>query len=59
MRQYGDVAVVAFRLVAESRDAADDALVATRYFNTGTFLRRHGEWRAVAWQATKIPPDAP
>ena len=25
------------------------------YLNTGTFLRRNGEWRAVAWQATREP----
>jgi hypothetical protein len=26
-----------------------------QYFNTGTFLKRDGEWRALAWQATVIP----
>jgi hypothetical protein len=25
------------------------------YWNTGTFVKRDGEWRVVAWQATKIP----
>jgi hypothetical protein len=29
--------------------------VVSQYFNTGTFLKREGEWRAVAWQATRIP----
>lgn len=49
---YGDAAVVAFKLVGTP---PDDAPV-DYYFNTGTFLKRDGEWRVVAWQATKIPP---
>jgi hypothetical protein len=50
IRVYGDVAVVAFRLVGTSSDGT-----VQQYFNTGTFLRRGGAWKAVAWQATKIP----
>ena len=53
IRVYGDAAVVAFRLVA-TPSGDGDAAVRT-YFNTGTFLERGGEWRAVAWQATRIP----
>ena len=49
---YGTTAVVAFRLVATPGD--DDAVVQS-YFNTGTFLKRNGVWRVIAWQATKIP----
>ncbi|MEL7187209.1 MAG: nuclear transport factor 2 family protein [Pseudomonadota bacterium] len=54
IRVYGDAAVVAFKLVGTPTDAtaADET---TYYFNTGTFLKRDGEWRAVAWQATIIP----
>jgi ketosteroid isomerase-like protein len=52
IRQYGDSAVVAFRLVATPADAAGTT---NYYFNTGTFVKRDGEWRAVAWQATRIP----
>jgi hypothetical protein len=52
LKWYGDTAVVAFKLVATPQD---DSPV-EYYFNTGTFLRRDGEWRVVAWQATKIPP---
>ena len=55
IRLYGDTAVVAFRLVA-TPSAADGGDV-LNYFNTGTFLKRDGEWRAVAWQATRIPND--
>ena len=48
---YGNTAVLTFRLVAEPRDGSD-----TRsFFNTGTFIKRDNEWRAVAWQATAIP----
>lgn len=52
LKRYGDTAVVAFKLVGTP---PDDAPV-DYYFNTGTFLKRDGEWRVVAWQATKIPP---
>ena len=27
------------------------------FLNTGTFLKRNGEWRAVAWQATRVPVE--
>jgi ketosteroid isomerase-like protein len=49
---YGDAAVVAFRLVATPREVPGTV---SQYLNTGTFLLRSGEWRAVAWQATRIP----
>ena len=51
IRQYGDLAVVAFRLVGTPAGAAGKSPL--HYLNTGTFLRRDGEWRAVAWQATR------
>lgn len=52
LNQYGETAVVAFRLVATPPgDAPVDY-----YFNTGTLVKRDGEWRVVAWQATRIPP---
>lgn len=56
VRLYGDTAVVAFKLVGRPTDTASGAEV-LYYFNTGTFLKRDGVWRAVAWQATKIPPQ--
>jgi len=52
IRVYGDTAVVAFRLVGKLPDEAG----LQNYFNTGTFLKRDGAWKVVAWQATKIPP---
>lgn len=51
IRLYSDMAIVAFRLVATPSDGTE----VLYYFNTGTFVARDGEWRAVAWQATKIP----
>ena len=53
VQQYGDTAVVAFRLVANI-DKAGTKTVAN-YFNTGTFLKRNGKWQVIAWQATALP----
>jgi hypothetical protein len=50
IRLYGDTAVVAFRLIGRVGGDAPETL---RFLNTGTFLKRDGEWRAVAWQATR------
>ena len=55
IRLYGDTAVVAFRLVGTPTDKSPDKDV-LYYFNTGTFLKRDGVWKVIAWQATKIPP---
>jgi hypothetical protein len=54
IQQFGDTAVVAFRLV--SRPLVSEG-VPTRYFNTGTFVKQQGRWQAVAWQATRIPEN--
>ena len=56
IQQYGDTAIVAFRLVATTDKAG--AKEVANYFNTGTFLKRGGKWQAVGWQATKIPSEA-
>jgi ketosteroid isomerase-like protein len=53
IQQYGDTAIVAFKLVATT-DKAGTKTVAN-YFNTGTFLKRNGKWQVVAWQATAFP----
>jgi uncharacterized protein YciI len=55
IQQYGDTAIVAFRLVGTTGSGAA-ATVAT-YLNTGTFVKRGGRWQAVAWQATRVPPE--
>ena len=51
VRLYGDMAVVAFKLIG----AASDGSQTLYYYNTGTFQKRAGVWKVVAWQATKIP----
>jgi ketosteroid isomerase-like protein len=60
IQQYGETAVVAFRLVATSEK--DGKKEVSNYFNTGTFLKRNGKWQAIAWQATavqKAPEQTP
>ena len=57
VQQYGDAAVIAFRLVSTSRNAG--APEVKNYLNSGTFIRRAGEWKIVNWQATILPPPAP
>ena len=57
IQQYGDTAIVAFRLVATT-DKAGTKTVAN-YLNTGTFLKRNGKWQVVGWQATAMPTDSP
>ena len=52
---YDDTAVVAFRLVATPN--GDDSQPAANYLNTGTFLKRDGAWRVIAWQATIAPVE--
>jgi len=57
IQQYGDTAVVAFRLVATTDKAG--AKTVANYFNTGTFLKRNGKWQVIAWQATALPKESP
>jgi Domain of unknown function (DUF4440) len=47
VRQYGDVCVLNFRLVAKSEGKT------SYYRNSGMFVERDGKWQAVSWQATK------
>lgn len=53
IHQYGETAIVAFRLVATSEK--DGTKQIANYLNTGTFLKRGGKWQAAAWQATAVP----
>ena len=49
IQQYGDTAVVAFRLVATTgKDVAN-------LLNSGTFVKREGKWQVVNWQSTRMP----
>jgi NAD(P)-dependent dehydrogenase (short-subunit alcohol dehydrogenase family) len=51
---FGTTAIVTFRLVG----TPDDGSELSEYYNSGTFLKRHGMWQAVSWQATIIPKMA-
>jgi ketosteroid isomerase-like protein len=53
IQQYGDTAIVAFRLVGTTTKEGQTEVAS--YLNTGTFLKRDGQWRAVSWQATRVP----
>jgi ketosteroid isomerase-like protein len=57
VHEYGDTVIVAFRLEGRT-EHADGKVETAHYRNTGTFLRRHGRWQAIAWQATKISEAA-
>ena len=54
VHEYGDTAIVAFRLLART-EHSDGKSETGNYRNTGTFLRRNGRWQVVAWQSTKMP----
>ena len=57
IQQYGNTAVVAFRLVANRNTGT--ASEVSNYLNSGTFLKRKGKWQVVNWQSTKVPaPEA-
>ncbi|MDQ3118117.1 MAG: nuclear transport factor 2 family protein [Verrucomicrobiota bacterium] len=56
IQQYGQAAIVAFRLVAMTEKEGTRRTAS--YLNTGTFVNRDGKWRAVGWQATAIPETA-
>jgi ketosteroid isomerase-like protein len=50
VHQYGDVAVASLHLIHKDGDKTEN------FRNTGTFVNRNGQWRAVAWQATRVQP---
>lgn len=53
IQQYGNTAIVAFRLVGTT--VKDGKTEVANYLNTGTFLKRNSKWQVVSWQATKMP----
>lgn len=58
VQQYGDAAVVAFRLVSTTTKS-DGAITVGNNLNTGTFIKRKGKWQVVAWQSTIVPKAEP
>src|SRR5678816_4142840 len=53
IQQYGDTAVVAFRLVATTEIGG--AKHVANLLNSGTFVKREGKWQVVNWQSTRMP----
>ena len=53
IQQYGNTAIVAFRLVATTEVAG--AKQVQNLLNSGTFLKRDGKWQVVNWQSTRMP----
>ncbi len=53
IQQYGNTAIVAFRLVGATTQNGKTEV--TNFLNTGTLLKRKGKWQVVAWQATRVP----
>ena len=53
IQQYGNAAVVAFKLVGTTK-RKDGTTSISNHLNTGTFIKRKGQWQAVAWQATPV-----
>lgn len=53
IQQYGNTAIVAFRLVGTT--VKNGMTEVTNYLNSGTFLKRDGNWQVVNWQSTKMP----
>ena len=54
IQQYGDTAVVAFRLVSTTTETGGAKHVAN-LLNSGTFVKRDGKWQVVNWQSTRMP----
>ncbi|HEY2972444.1 MAG TPA: nuclear transport factor 2 family protein [Pyrinomonadaceae bacterium] len=55
IQQYGNTAIVAFRLVGST--LKNGATESTNYLNSGTFLKRNGRWQVVNWQSTRMPRE--
>src|SRR5215470_12093282 len=53
IQQYGNTAVVAFRLVATTETGGTKQVA--NLLNSGTFVKRDGKWQVVNWQSTRMP----
>lgn len=53
IQQYGNTAIVAFRLVGTTVKGANTEVM--NYLNSGTFVKRNGKWQVVNWQSTRMP----
>jgi ketosteroid isomerase-like protein len=55
IQQYGNAAIVAFRLVGTT--LKNGTTESTNYLNSGTFVKRKGRWQVVNWQSTRMPQE--
>jgi ketosteroid isomerase-like protein len=55
IQQYGNTAIVAFRLVGTTEKNGTTEVM--NYLNSGTFVKRNGKWQVVNWQSTRIPRE--
>lgn len=53
IQQYGDTAIVAFRLVSTTETGGTKQVA--NNLNSGTFVKRNGKWQVVSWQSTRMP----
>jgi len=53
IQQYGNTAIVAFRLVGTTVKGANTEVMS--YLNSGTFVKRNSKWQVVNWQSTRLP----
>jgi len=52
IQQYGNTAIVAFRLVGTTvKDANTEVM---NYLNSGTFVKRNSKWQVVNWHSTRM-----
>lgn len=54
IQQYGDTAVVAFRLVGTTEKNGRTEVA--NLLNSGTFVKRQGKWQVVNWQGHENAP---
>ena len=53
IQQYGDTAILAFRLVSTTESGGTKQVA--HNLNSGTFVKRDGKWQIVSWQSTRMP----
>src|SRR5688500_14243591 len=53
IQQYGDTAVVAFRLVSTTETGGTRQVA--NVLNGGTCVKRDGKWQVVNWQSARMP----
>lgn len=52
VKDFDGVAVLTYRMIGTVRKA-DGTVTNTTYLNSGTLVKRNGQWKVVNWHATK------